>query len=59
VSVIGADGFRADGARLVPDLGVILDRSGLEDRTQSANEAKAFVAAVSDPGLLFEFVIRA
>lgn len=57
VTVIGAEGFRIDGGAITPDIDAILDLSGIDDSAQSVTEAKSFVGAVGEPGLLFEFVL--
>lgn len=57
ISVIGAEGFRLEGTNLVPDFDAILDLSGLDDPARSVDEARSFLDAVSEPGLLIEFVL--
>jgi hypothetical protein len=57
VTVVGAEGFRIDGEAIKPDMDAILDLSGIDDPARSVTEAKSFVEAVSEPGLLFEFVL--
>lgn len=58
VIVTGAEGFRIDGEAITPNMDAILDLSGIEDAAQSVTEAKSFVEAVSEPGLLFDFVLE-
>lgn len=57
VAVIGAEGFRVDGEAITPDMDAILDLSGIDDPGQSVTEAKSFIEAVAEPGLLVEFVL--
>src|SRR5438046_1806116 len=57
VTIIGAEGFRIDGEAITPDMDAILDLSGIDDPARSVTEAKSFVEAVGEPGLLFEFVL--
>jgi hypothetical protein len=57
IGVIGAEGFHRDGTGVVPTLDAILDLSGPDDPARSVDEAKSFVDAVSEPGLLIEFVL--
>jgi hypothetical protein len=59
VTVIGVEGFRIDAGAITPDMDAILDLSGVDDPAQSVTEAKSFVGAVGEPGLLFEFVLAA
>lgn len=57
VTIVGAEGFRIDGEAITPDIDAILDLSGIDDPGRSVTEAKSFVEAVAEPGLLFEFVL--
>jgi len=41
--VVGAEGFRLDGAEVIADMNAILDLSDLDDREQSLADARAFV----------------
>lgn len=59
VVVLGAEGFDVQGATVRPDMGAILDLSGIEDPQRSILEAKRFVEEVDRPGLMLEFVLEA
>ena len=55
--VLGIEGFRLGGGKTRPDMSAIADLSGIEDPGASVDEARAAVAEIGQPGLLFEFTM--
>jgi len=58
VLVMGIEGFRLDNDRPVPDMGAILDLSGVLDVDEAFREARGFVNEIAAPDLFVDFVLR-
>ncbi len=55
VQVVGVEGFDLINGGYRPDMGAILDLSGIDDPSDSVDEAPSFVAEVCRESLMFEF----
>ena len=53
--VLGLEGFRLEGATVIPDIDAILDLSSLHSRSRSITEAIDFVQPADRAKMLFDF----
>ncbi|MCL4472455.1 MAG: hypothetical protein M1539_04395 [Actinobacteria bacterium] len=57
VLVIGIEGFRLEGERVLPDINAIADFSHLSNSIESIVEARRFFDAVDKPGMVYDFTL--
>jgi hypothetical protein len=57
VLVLGVEGFYLHGPEARPEMDAIADFSEVDDAARSVREARAFIATVGRPGMLFDFAL--
>jgi hypothetical protein len=58
VHILGMEGFRVDGVMVRPDMGAILDCSGISQPDRSRAAARSFIERMGATELAYEFVFR-